>query len=131
MVSVKDANGSKQDVASALVAGSASVHRNINVDHTFDLIKTGAGRILGGLIFNVNAAIRYLKIYDEIASPTGYSRLEFTLALPANGIPVEIPASVCAHAFSVGIGIRATTGVADSDNGEPSANDVIANIIYE
>ena len=33
-------------------------------------------------------------------------------------------------AFAAGIGLRATTGVADADTGAPTANDVVANVWY-
>ncbi len=33
-------------------------------------------------------------------------------------------------AFATGIGIGATTGVADNNTGAPSANDVVVNIFY-
>jgi hypothetical protein len=50
-----------------------------------------------------------------------------TILIPATSVvnlgDIEIP-------FSDGIGVRATTGVADNDTGAPSANDIIAHVLY-
>jgi len=83
-----------------------------------------------------NPQPRYLKIYDKATAPASSDTPLFTIPLPppapdgTRHFPVEIPGEVCGHAFALGIGVRATTGIADADTGIPGTNEVVVNILY-
>ena len=52
-----------------------------------------------------------------------------TIPLEA-GVPTPLNFPACGIAFTNGISVRATTGIADADTGAPSTNDVTVNLYY-
>lgn len=110
--------------------GGLSIYKNIDVDETGVLIKGGPGQIYGYEIYNASAAARYVKIYDKLTAPSvGTTTPVITIGLATLtartlAIPQGIP-------FTLGIGIGATTGVADSDTGAPGTNDIVLTIYYK
>jgi hypothetical protein len=129
-ISVLDSGGTPVLLASAVAEGSLSLYRNLNAGPTGDVVKATPGQINGGMLFNLNAAVRFLKLYDKASAPTSSDTPKFTIPLSANGEPVELPGAVCGFAFAAGISIRATTGAADSDTGAPTANETIVHLLY-
>ena len=88
-----------------------------------------AHQLYGYYLFNAAAAVRFVKIYDHADAPTAGETPKLTIGLPAGSAAnVSIPDGI---EFAVGIGLRATTGVADNDTGAPSANDVVVNLWYK
>ena len=90
-------------------------------------VKGSAGAL--GFIYaiNLNAAVRYLKLYNKATAPTvGTDTPVATLAIPASttgaGFMLPIPGGA---AFTTGIGYATTTGVADADTGAVAANEII------
>lgn len=114
---------------SVATSGGANIYRNISLVATGVNIKASAGQIYGWYLYNNASSVRYVKFYNKATAPTvGTDVPVLTLSLPANAAAnVSFPSGV---AFSLGIGIGATTGVADNDSGAPSANDVIVNVMY-
>lgn len=90
-------------------------------------VKNAAGAI--GFIYavNLNAAVRYLKLYNKASSPTvGTDTPVATLPIPASatgaGFMIPIPGGV---GFATGISLALTTGVADADTAAVAANDIL------
>lgn len=90
-------------------------------------LKASAGQI--GFIYavNLNAAVRYLKLYNKASAPTvGTDVPVATLPIPASatgaGFIVGIPGGLN---FTTGIAYALTTGVADADTGAVAANEII------
>jgi hypothetical protein len=90
-------------------------------------VKASAGQL--GFIFavNLNAAVRYLKLYNKASAPTvGTDTPIATLPIPASttgaGFVLPIPGGVN---FSTGIAYAVTTGVADSDTAAVAANEIL------
>lgn len=90
-------------------------------------VKASAGQV--GFIFavNLNAAVRYLKLYNKASAPTvGTDTPIATLPIPASttgaGFVLPIPGGVN---FSTGIAYATTTGVADSDTAAVAANEIL------
>lgn len=104
-------------------------HRNLDVDESGDAGVPIPTRLYGYYVYNNAAAVRYLKLYNTAAAPTvGTDTPILTIPLPAGsaanvGLVGGVP-------FSKGIGLGATTGVADSDTGAPAANDVVVNLFH-
>ena len=103
-------------------------YRNLDVQITGSIIKAFAGGILDLTMSNANAAIRYVKLYDKATAPTSSDTPIRTYLLPPSST-VVVPVTDGID-FVNGISIRASTGVADSNNTAPTANDVIVNIGY-
>jgi hypothetical protein len=103
--------------------------RSISLLATGLVAKASAGQMYGYYIANLSSATRYIKVYDKATAADQTDTPVLTLPLPAGAAAnVSHPNGV---AFTNGIGVRATTGVADNDTGAPSANDVIVNLYYK
>lgn len=97
-----------------------------------NVVKASPGVLVSIHAINVNAAIRYLKLYDTK-----------TLPVAGNGVPVRrygIPGATTGAGFviaptlpmrfSAGIAFTMTTGIADNDTGALTANDVLLTLEY-
>lgn len=89
-------------------------------------VKAAAGAL--GFIYavNLNAAVRYLKLYNKASAPTvGTDTPIATLPIPASttgaGFMIPIPNGV---SFSTGISYAVTTGYQDSDTGAVAAGEI-------
>lgn len=110
-------------------SGGNSIYRNLDTQSTGVSIKASAGQVYGWYIANNASSVRYVKLYDKAtAASVGTDTPVLTIAIPANAAtnvftPVGIP-------FTNGISIGGVTGVADSNTGAPTANDIITNLLY-
>lgn len=103
-------------------------YRNINLGATGVRIIAGKHQIMSMLLSNTSGGTLYVKLYDKATAPSSSDTPTHTIALPANQ---TIPWSpLDGIGFTLGIGIRATTGVADNNNTSPGSNEVIVNIEY-
>lgn len=116
-----------------IAADVATLHylRSANTTNP-TVVKAGAGTIYSLVCFNLNAAVRYLKLYNRSSTPspeTGGTPI--TIPIPANvngaGFSVPIPFG---WDFSTGISYRLTTGVGDSDANAVAANEVFVLMGY-
>lgn len=85
---------------------------------------------LGGwYLYNTNAAVRYLKLYDKASAPTvGTDTPVLTIPIPPNsGANVNFANGI--H-FENGLAYALTTGVADSDTAAVAANEIIVNLLH-
>lgn len=113
------------------VGGGWSVSRLISAATTNATnVKGSAGTLGGWYLFNTNAAVRYLKIYNKATAPTVGSDTPFmTIPIPAGGgANIEFPNGI---ALGTGIGFAITTGVADADTGAVAANEIVVNLLYK
>lgn len=97
-------------------------------------IKGSAGQIYGIFATNINAAVRYLKVYNAASASVtvGTTVPDMTLPIPANaagaGFYLKWPQGV---AMGTGISIALTTGVADDDTGAVAANELTVHVFYK
>jgi hypothetical protein len=113
----------------AQTANGADLYRSLDLDETGQVVKASAGQLYGIVIYNAAVATRYIKVYDKATAPTSSDTPKMTVPLNTllgQAIPVDIGA-----AFASGIGLRATTGLADADTGAPGTNDVIVTVFYK
>lgn len=110
------------------IRGGLSVYRSIAIVNTGLVAKDSPGQIYAIQACNLNATVRYLKIYDKATAATEADTPVLTIALPAGTLPqFAIPQGI---KFTTGISVRVTTGLADNDNGAPTAGETILNIAY-
>jgi hypothetical protein len=112
-------------------SGGASIYRSLSVVATGASVKASAGQLYGYYVANLNASsTRYLKIYDKASAPTvGTDTPVITIPIPpGSAANVAFPNGV---AFALGIGVGATTLIADADATAPSANEVVVNLFYK
>lgn len=110
--------------------GQCETYRNIDMSTTGASVKASAGCVYGGDFFNNHATVaRYVKLYDKASAATSSDTPLRTYRIPPNGGMTFSKAF--GITFTLGISIRACTGVADSDNTAPSANDVIVNLDWK
>jgi hypothetical protein len=124
-----NANSSVPATTGGLSAFSYIAAASSNQDQ--QAVKSSAGQVYGLSIFNVAAAVRYVKIYN-VAAPTSASTPVMRIMVPTNiggaGVVREFSLGV---AFGTAIAIRITTGQADNDANAATAGDVVVNIEYK
>lgn len=115
-------------------SGGSSVSRVISAASTnATSVKASAGQVYGWAAYNLNAAARYLKLYNKASSPTvGTDTPVMTILIPGNtagaGTNIEMPNGI---AFGTGIAMAITTGIADADTGAVAANEIVVNLWYK
>ena len=89
------------------------------------------GTLTGIFLCSVAATARYVKLYNKATAPASTDTPMLTLLIPGgtagsgSNVPLPVPVS-----FLSGLGIRITTGMADSDTGAATAGDVVVNLLY-
>jgi hypothetical protein len=111
--------------------GGLSNSRTISAATTnATVVKATPGKVHRVIVSNINAAARYLKLYNKATAPTvGTDVPVITLLLPAAS-QQQLDLSDLGLQFSAGIGFALTTGVADADVAAVSANEHVVNILY-
>lgn len=93
-------------------------------------LKASAGVVYAIQAFNINAAIRYLKLYNKASAPTvGSDTPVKVLAIPpGSGFVLSFgPSGV---SFTTGIAWALTTGITNADTGAVAASEILVNIDY-
>lgn len=118
-----------------VTSGGNSIYRNLDLDETGVSAKTTAGQLYGYFICNRSLAERFVKVYNKAtAASVGSDTPAITIPLSAGAADKPFCANVgwdTGIAFSLGISLGATTGLADNNTGAPAANDVVVNIFYK
>lgn len=96
-------------------------------------VKASAGQVYAIQAFNVNAAVRYLKLYNKASAPTvGTDTPVKTLAIPGNtagaGFVASWPSGL---AFGTGIAFALTTEATDAGTTGVAVNEITVNIDYK
>lgn len=96
-------------------------------------LKGSAGQVGAVAVTNVNAAMRYLKLYDKATAPTvGTDVPKYVIPLPGNtagaGAALTFGAGL---EFLLGIGWALTTGPTVADTGAVAASEIIVSIAYK
>lgn len=93
-------------------------------------VKASAGQVYGWYLYNNTASAKFFKLYNKASSPTvGSDTPLFTVGIPANGgTNIEFGMGV---PFGTGVAYAITTGIADSDTGATTAEDVHGVLLYK
>lgn len=111
------------------IEGGLLAYRNIDLGVTGQMVKSSKGQIYTAHLFNQHATdIAYVKIYDKASAATHSDTPIYTIPLGAKGgAYMQWEKGI---AFLLGISLRGTTGIADSDTGAPATNQVVVNFGY-
>lgn len=106
------------------------IGRNLDIDETGDLVITGPKQCFGWVITNLDATTIYFKLYDKATAPVvGTDTPILTIPIATGAISaIEIMGGID---FALGIGVGATTGIADNDVTGPGTNEVAGQILYK
>lgn len=98
------------------------------------VIKASAGTLGTIMVGSINAAARYLKIYDKASAPTvGTDTPVAVYIIPGNtaGAGSNIPLPPQGLAFTSGISLALTTGITDADTGAVAASEIVVSYGYK
>jgi hypothetical protein len=114
----------------ARIGGGATPYMLISANTTNGtVVKATPGQVYGIVASNINAAARYLKLYDAAAVSVGTTVPKLVIALPPGGtVVVQVTEGM---AFSTGIAFATTTGVATADTGAVAAAEIVVNLAYK
>ncbi len=85
------------------------------------------------MVVNVNAAVRYLKLYNKASAPTvGTDTPVLTFAIPGNtaGAGTNIPVPTVGINFSTGIAFALTTEATDAGSTGVALSEIVVNLAY-
>jgi len=125
-----DANGNLAVVIGP--SSAASSFRLISAATTnATSVKASAGQIYGYDIYNANAAVRFVKLYNKATAPTvGTDTPVRTIGIPpASRISGDIPYGV--GGFPLGIALATTGAITDADTTAVAAGDLAINLDYK
>jgi hypothetical protein len=92
-------------------------------------VKNSGGQVYGWYLYNNTSSAKFFKLYNKASAPSvGSDTPFFTVSIPANGgTNIEFSMGV---PLGTGIAYAITTGIADSDTGAVSADDVHGVLLY-
>lgn len=92
-------------------------------------VKAAEGRVVGFDVSNVNAAVRYFKLYNKASAPTvGTDVPVVTVLLPISGRAFQFLGG--GLFFSLGIAFALTTEATDAGSTGVSASETVVNLFY-
>jgi hypothetical protein len=92
------------------------------------IVKASAGRVLGWALANTNAAWRYVKLHNQITTPTAGTGVVRTIAIPPNSVAqMKLEGGIT---FATGIGLTTVTGSADADTAAVGVGDIVGDIFF-
>jgi hypothetical protein len=115
----------------AVATGGASLYRKLGLTATKDEVKATAGTLYSITLENVNAAVRYVKVYNAAAAnvTVGTTTPVMTIRMAATSIATySFPNGID---FSAGITVASVTELADNGTTGASANETIVHITYK
>jgi hypothetical protein len=112
-----------------VAGGTANAIINSAASTNGTVVKGSAGTVYAVTVSNINAAIRYLKLYNSTTVTVGTTTPAITIPIPAGGV-VNLILGTVGQRFGTGICIGMTTGAADNDTGAVAAGEIKAMISY-
>jgi hypothetical protein len=111
------------------ISTSSTFHLVSSASTNASCFKSTSGTVNGWYIYNSNGSARKVTFYNSNITPTAGVNTFFSLVIPPlSAANVSFPDGI---AFSSGIAITTTIGLADSDATPVSTNDLIINIFYK
>jgi hypothetical protein len=112
-----------------VAGGTANTIINSAASTNGTVVKGSAGTVYAVTVSNINAAVRYLKLYNSTTVTVGTTTPAIVIPIPAGGV-VNLNLGAIGQRFATGICIGMTTGAADNDTGAVAAGEIKAMISY-
>jgi hypothetical protein len=93
-------------------------------------IKASAGTLYGGMLTNVSAAAKYVKLYNKASAPVLASDIPIAVFVLAAGASVSVNYGAVGYRCALGIAMAITGGVADTDATAVALGDVKVSLSY-
>lgn len=88
------------------------------------LVLTGTSGLSAFHASNNGAAVAYVKLYNKATAPASTDVPAMIIPVPAGGVSAPLTPGFHGFRFALGLGIRITTGIADTDTGAVAAGQV-------
>lgn len=97
------------------------------------LVKAGTVKVASISVCNINAAVRYLKLYNKATAPTCGTDVPVTrLVMPINGCTsYNLGGGNSQAGFALGLGYCMVTGITDASTTAVAASEQLVNICYQ
>jgi hypothetical protein len=119
----------------AATSGGATPYKLVSAATTnATSVKASAGQVYMITASSVNAAARYLKLYNKASAPTvGTDTPVHTFIIPGNtaGAGTNIPIPDCGLEFTTGIAFALTTEATDAGSTAVAVNEIVVNLAYK
>lgn len=129
-----DTVGAYVQLKASTSGGATAFKRVSTADTNAAVIKGSAGQLCLASASNVNAAVRYLKLYNKATAPTvGTDVPVFTIAIPGattGGLSPTFQPAVCVE-FATGISMALTTEATDAGSTGVAASEIVVNVGYK
>lgn len=123
------------DTIAASATGGATPYHLVSAASTnATSVKASAGTVYHISAGNVNAAARYLKLYDKASAPTvGTDVPVHTFIVPGNttGAGTNLPIGIPGIAFTTGIALALTTEATDAGSTGVALSELTVNLAYK
>lgn len=135
-IEVKDAGGNTKIVRTRdrgsvhtqiMEADGVDPYVNLDVNATGAVVSAAVAQLHNWSIQNLGSVTIYLKFYDKATAPTSGDTPKLVWPIAPITQPV-VGGSITGYKFANGIGIRATTGIANGDNTGPGTNELVVNL---
>lgn len=120
-------------LVTATAGGWSAFRRVSTATENSAVIKASAGQLGGIIVGNVNAAMRYLKLYDMATGPAETDTPVLVIPVPGGstaggGVTLNFGPGI---AFATGIGMRLVTGIADNNDTAVAADELVVSAWYK
>jgi hypothetical protein len=128
-----DTSGTLQASLGPTTTGGLSTTKLLSAASTnATSVKNSAGQLYNVQAYNLNAAARYLKLYNKASAPTVGTDTPVNVWLIPGGSSAGLVFEIAnGLPCALGIAIALTTGIADSDTGAVAASEVLVNLQYK
>lgn len=104
-------------------------YRSLSLGNTGTVIKSTPAVLCGYSITNINAAIRFVKLYNLATAPSASDTPFLTIGIPPGStVSNSIPGGL---SFSAGLSARSVTTLPDSGATGSAADEVAVHLFYQ
>lgn len=127
---IVDENGDPVVPLSALsIPTDLSIYRYLTLQVTGQVVSADPARLCGVTAQNLSNSDLYLKIYDKASAASHSDTPKHTYRVKAQDDFRWVQPN--GETYAAGISVRASTGLADANTGDPGANALVVNLEYK
>ncbi len=112
-----------------MIPGLLNNYRSLALDDTGLVVATKRSILCGYSITNINAAIRFVKLYNKATAASAADTPVLVIGVPASQtVSLTIPGGLV---FSAGISARCVTTIPDAGATGAAANEIATHLFYQ